>query len=424
MRALLVEPVLNAPELEPPLGLVAIATMARKRGHDVSATSLRFDLDFDRLSSLLRSGYDVVGVSTHSVTLPASRAVVNMVRQVQPNARVVVGGPHATAMPKHGMAYIKPDFLVAGEGEDSFADLLDALAAGGDGANIAGVMAATAPEAFQPRLPIADLNLIEYDRSLLDVFPRNLGVSAAGLMPDPCTTINVSRGCPARCIFCQPLVDTMFGRKLRRRSTALVGREIRGLRDEYGVSSIQLVDDTVIVRSPWGQELARELKATGLPWAINTRADLLDEPSVQLLAESGCEKVMLGIESGSQDVLDRLSKGVSIAQVHEALRLCRRYGIRVKASIMIGSPDETEEDLRLTLKMLETFRPEAIAVNYTKPTIGSYLFEQVAKATDLDDPMAVTNLSNRTAVYPGLCAVPDAVLADYRVRMLACQSGG
>jgi len=259
-------------------------------------------------------------------------------------------------------------------------------------------------------------------------------------MEEPCTTLMATRGCPGRCVFCQPIIRDLFGNTVRCRSPENVEAEARYLRDIYSVASVQFADDSVPVGTEWGDALCEAMKRAALPWAINCRVNSITPPVVRRLAVSGVCKILFGIESGSDAILKRLGKQATREQNRSALLSCRDSGIHVRASVMIGSPGETEHDLECTLDLLQQTRPDSIIVNFTKPTPGSRLFRQFgnrragrddwnesfAKLVNTAagglgiDPHKMQKLAARHSSDVLLCELPRDLLESYRVEMLNC----
>lgn len=385
MRVLLIDPARNCPELEPPLGLLYMAHMLERQGVACDVTSLNFDADFERLGGLIeRTDYGLIGISVLSFRLGDALDAVGFVRARAPKIPLVLGGPHITALRAQGLEHAEADHLVYGEGEETLPDLVQALMAGDRerASRIPGTLfrAGDHWETNPPRPVNPVLDDFGYPRrDLIDTFEKHLAVPTGELMAEPCSTLMGSRGCAGRCTFCQPLIRDMFGNAVRCRAPESIAEETRYLRDTYGVASIQFADDMVLVATEWGEKLCQEMGRTGVPWAINSRVDSITPEVARRMADSGVSKVLFGIESGSDGVLRQLGKQVGRDHNIKALIACREAGIHVRASIMIGSPGETEDDLQQTLSMLQETRPSSIIVNFTKPTPGSGLYKQLSK---------------------------------------------
>ncbi|MCC6694354.1 MAG: B12-binding domain-containing radical SAM protein [Candidatus Hydrogenedentes bacterium] len=443
MKTLLIDPALQSPEVEPPLGLLYMAHMLERAGFTADVTSCNFDEDFARLDGLLAQSYDVVGVSALSFRLSEAIDAVQYVRARCPDSIIVMGGPHVTAVGTEGLDDTTADFLVQGEGEETLPSLVASLANGEGGQEVPGTLQRQngAWRANPKRPPNPALEFFGYPRrDFLDTFSQHLAVTTGELLPEPCTTLMGSRGCAGKCTFCQPLIRDLFGNAIRCRLPESIAEEVRYLRDTYGVASIQFADDMVLVNTAWGQRLCTEMARTGVPWAINARVDSINPEIARCLAESGVVKILFGAESGSDRVLKRLGKQVGRDTNINAMRACVDEGIHVRASVMIGSPGETEADLDLTLDMLRQVRPHSIIVNYTKPTPGSGLYRQFVRRSDSNTtngakaalPRPVGAVGRRADQFASMAArsqdapftsISVAVLEQYRKEMLAQARG-
>jgi radical SAM superfamily enzyme YgiQ (UPF0313 family) len=190
------------------------------------------------------------------------------------------------------------------------------------------------------------------------------------------------RGCPYRCLFCKPVEDKLFGKKLRRRSVDSIAEELDLLVLEYGNRPVSFKDDTLTVnKTEWFDQLGEELsrRKLRLSWQCSSRVDTIDLHKLRAMKKAGCKQLFFGIESGSQRVLDYYRKDITVAQIKEAFALCHHVGIRACASVMVGAPFETREDLEKTYQLVKTIKPFNWHVHVTTPICGSHLYEQ-AKA--------------------------------------------
>jgi radical SAM superfamily enzyme YgiQ (UPF0313 family) len=196
------------------------------------------------------------------------------------------------------------------------------------------------------------------------------------------------RGCPYRCLFCKPLEDKLFGKKLRMRNLASVVDEIDELVAHYGNRQISFKDDTLTVnRTEWFKGFKEEFRRRNLRvgWQCSSRVDTVDFDKLKAMKEAGCTQIFFGIESGSQRILDYYHKDIKVEQTVEAFAQCRRAGIRACASVMLGAPPETWEDMEKTYQLIKTIKPFNWHVHMTTLMFGSHLYDR-AKAEDRLDP--------------------------------------
>jgi radical SAM superfamily enzyme YgiQ (UPF0313 family) len=198
------------------------------------------------------------------------------------------------------------------------------------------------------------------------------------------------RGCPYRCLYCKPIGDKLFGRKLRKRSLENVVQEIEELIARYGKRQIGFKDDTFTIRkTEWFERFREELHSRNLRprWQCNSRVDTVDFDKLKAMKAAGCSQIFFGIESGSQRILNYYRKDITVERIADTFAKCRRVGIRPCASIMLGAPPETREDLDKTYQLVRTIKPFNWQVHVTTPICGSHLYER-AKSEERFDPGA------------------------------------
>ena len=159
-------------------------------------------------------------------------------------------------------------------------------------------------------------------------------------------------------------------------------KEIEMLIADYGNRAISIKDDTLTVNSTeWFENLGEELKRRkiSLRWQCSSRVDTVDFRKLSAMKKAGCKQIFFGIESGSQEILDYYRKDIKVDQIIETFDMCHRVGIRSCASIMLGAPIETRQDLEKTYQLVKTIKPFNWQVHVTTPMCGSYLYDQ-AKA--------------------------------------------
>jgi anaerobic magnesium-protoporphyrin IX monomethyl ester cyclase len=309
-------------------------------------------------------------------------------------AIVIAHGSDAT---DHAKEYLQngADFVLVGEAEQSLVELCASILTGGElNHPIAGVLHLDAggivvqSSITSPRNPDWK-NLIKPARELIDLDPyRKAWKSAHGYFS---TNVVASRGCPYRCNWCAKPIS---GNKYQLRSAQQVAAEIRELKEVYGVQHVWFGDDIFALNTHWVKEFADEVQANHcvLPFKIQSRADLMSEETVAGLQRAGCAEVWMGVESGSQKVLDSMDKGLRIAEVEVARTRLRKAGIRACFFLQFGYPGEQWQDIQQTIALVRNTRPDDIGISLSYPLPGTTFFDRVqeqigAKSnwTDSDD---------------------------------------
>jgi radical SAM superfamily enzyme YgiQ (UPF0313 family) len=217
------------------------------------------------------------------------------------------------------------------------------------------------------------INLWQY----LDVWKKHHGRNAL--------SISTMRGCPYTCKWCSRAV---YGLSYRRRSPEKVVEELLEIKNAYNPDSLWFVDDVFTISHRWLTAFRDELKRHELiiPYECITRADRLNEEVIATLKETGCFRIWIGAESGSQKVIDLMDRRVDVNQVRDMIKLTRKHGIEAGTFIMLGYPGETEEDIEETIRHLKQSNPDQFTITVAYPIKGTELYQEIEaiQTTNLD----------------------------------------
>ena len=188
--------------------------------------------------------------------------------------------------------------------------------------------------------------------------------------------IVASRGCPYRCNWC---AKPIYGDSFSMRSAAMVAEEMRQLKYDFGADHLWFADDIFGLRPKWVRELAAEVEKldAALPFKMQSRVDLMTADNVRSLRRAGCAEVWMGVESGSQKILDAMDKGTRVDQISKARENLRHEGIRACYFLQFGYPSETWQDIQNTIKLVRDTRPDDIGVSVSYPLPGTKFFDRV-----------------------------------------------
>jgi radical SAM superfamily enzyme YgiQ (UPF0313 family) len=255
--------------------------------------------------------------------------------------------------------------------------------------------------------------LPEPSRDLVDLEPYRSAWSAAhGYFS---TSMVSSRGCPFRCNWCAKPIS---GNKFQLRDAADVAREMLALKTNAGVQHIWFGDDVFALNAAWVKEFAAEVDArnASIPFKIQSRADLLSEDTVRALKKAGCTEIWMGVESGSQAILDAMDKGLKLQTVIAARARLKRAGIRACYFLQFGYPGESWEELQQTISFVLKTRPDDIGISFSYPLPGTAFYERVQAELglkrnwiDSDDLSVMFKASHTTEFYR---AVREALHAE------------
>jgi anaerobic magnesium-protoporphyrin IX monomethyl ester cyclase len=271
------------------------------------------------------------------------------------------------------------DFVILGEAEHTLLELINNLKNGGADYNSIMGLAYMGEEKIiktHARPVLKDLDSLPLPAwDLIDVATyRQAWLKHAGYF-----SINMSttRGCPFKCNWC---AKPIYGNRYNSRTPQHVVNEIKLLKQNYDIDHIWFCDDIFGLKPGWVLEFARLLQQEkiNIRFKIQSRADLLaEEELVKALAQSGCENVWIGAESGSQKVLDAMDKGISIQQIRTATGLMKKHNIKPSFFIQFGYPGETKDDIRLTIDMINKLLPFEIGISVSYPLPGTGFYEKV-----------------------------------------------
>jgi len=366
----------------PPLGIAYVAAVLKKEGHQVTVIdnyllekSLpEIKLEIERLKP------EIVGIACGSATYSRCIETAKAVKAALPSCKVVVGGPHPTFMPDSMLQHSEIDYAVMGEGERSMAELA-AFIKECDGnefpVKIAGVAYRQEKKFVKnPQQFISDLDQLPFPaRHLLpmQLYDRKIEF----LKATPVDTVNVVRGCPYNCMFCESRL--LWGQRCRTFSPQRVVAEIADMVTNYGTRGIYFVGDNFTVRKKETLETCELMIKNKLDveWVCDTRVDLISRDILRKMREAGCKTIWFGVESGSQRILDLINRGVTLKQISDAFNLCREEGIQTACSFMLGIPGESIKDMETSFKFARKLDPDWCRFNIFIAVPGSSLYEEI-----------------------------------------------
>lgn len=326
---------------------------------------------------------DLVGISVLSSEYYLIGDIcVDIVKEVNPNIIVVMGGVHATTMYWRIMNNRKIDYAIRGEGEYVFRDLIRYLNVEGQFPS-QGVVYRNENYELKalPIMFIDDLNALPYpDYELVDFRVYSMTIQRYGTdapVELPFVRISTVRGCPIGCSFCQ--VESVSGRKHRMRSAVNIVGELELLKEKYSIKSINFDDDNAFFHKGWSKELLQMMidRRLHLKWKANGVALFsLDKEILRLMADSGCLMLNLAIESGNERVLkDIVMKPLDLKTAPQKIALVKQYGIYVCVNFIIGLPGETWDEIRETLRYAETCGADYVKIFIANPLFGTKMYD-------------------------------------------------
>ena len=362
----------------PPLGLASMASVARNAGYTVrivdctiAAPAVSLFETFcqkNLLPTYERIRY--IGITSFTFNIKKALALACLCKQYYPQATILLGGCHATALPYEVIAHPAVDMVVVGEGEYTLLDLL----ADKDPATINGVVYKNtlgAVERTPARERIPNLDLLPMPA--YDLLPIEHYRPAKGSYKRlPAMSMMTSRGCPGECTFC----FKTLGKRLVFKSAQKIIDEIEFLIDRYGIKQILFYDDTFTVYKKNVLALCDRIseKKLDISWTCFARVDYVDKPMLHHMAAAGCHQIMYGIENVNETVLHNIKKKINREQMFNAVRWTKQAGIECRVALMVGNPGDTKEIVEENLSFIKKVSPDYLIVNIATPLPGTEMF--------------------------------------------------
>lgn len=388
----------------PPLGILYLAAFLRSRigSIELRATDGLLKGMDGTLAEIRSFRPDILCVSFYTGVALGAYELISKARKDLAHLKVIVGGPHASALPHEPLTGSSTDIVVRGEGEETLYELVRLVMDSGrldrsDLRKIQGIAFMDYGGTFvqtSPRRPIPDLDTIPFPA--WDLLPVRDYRGYFLYKRAPEYPVLFSRGCPFDCTFCSNQQWRLSKPFVRVRSPKNVVDEMEELQKRFGIKEICNVADELNNDIKTGVEICKEIRRRGLDitWKTQLRADRLPEELAKAMTEAGCWEVNLGIESGNQSTLDGIRKHITVAQVESACALLRKYNIKVLGLFMlfnvwerdgkleVESVEMCENTIRFARKLISQDLIDYVVWSVTTPYPGSELYD-IARRHDL-----------------------------------------
>lgn len=364
----------------PPLGQLYISGYLNEQHIENHLFDTTFYAKEDQLAFIKEKQPDIVAIYSNLMT---KVEVIKLMKILKKDAQygfpiIVLGGPDISYNLKN---YLKAGahYLIIGEGEETMAELHNAIINKTDVSEVAGlaylengVLTRTKPRVKMKDLsvlPLPNREAIPMDK-YLKTWKDNHGMSSM--------TVSTQRGCPYTCKWCSTAV---YGQSYRRRPANLVAAELKMLKDTYQPDSIWFVDDVFTVSHKWLTAFHEEVikQDAVIPFECITRAERLNDDILQLLKEAGCYRIWIGAESGSQKIIDAMDRRVDVDVVKKAIQKTNAMDMETGTFIMLGYPGEDLEDINTTVQYLKDANPTHFTITIAYPIKGTSLYSEIEK---------------------------------------------
>jgi anaerobic magnesium-protoporphyrin IX monomethyl ester cyclase len=386
-----------------PLGTLYAAACAREKGHEVFLFDTMFASSPDEvIPELDRIRPDLLVIYDDGFNYLTKMCLTNM----REAALVMIQHAAVRSIPSlvsssdstdHPEIYLSAGAraIIKGEGEITLVETLAAMQEGNSLEKIPGLfikdnlpssvaVAIAIPlpssglplSSFIPRALIRDLDSLPLPAwDLVNIVPyKKMWLRSSGYFS---INMGTTRGCPFKCNWC---AKPIYGNRYHSHSPERIVREMELLQNKFQPDHIWFCDDIFGLKPGWVAKFSSLLREKGIkiPYKIQSRVDLLlEDNQIKPLADSGCQTVWMGAESGSQAILDAMDKGTKVEQIYAAAKKLKEHGIKASFFLQFGYPGETIQDIHLTMKMLKDLVPDDIGVSISYPLPGTVFYENV-----------------------------------------------
>src|SRR5437764_10818726 len=347
--------------------------------------------------------YDHVVVHTSTPSFRAAVRTAQAITDAKPDTVIGLVGGHVTAMPEESLRYAPVIDYVA---RKEFDLAVVAVAEGRPFADVKGLSfrqnGTVVHNEESPPLTTEQLDALPF---VTDVYARDLDYLRynSPYCQYPYVSLYTGRGCPARCTFCLwPQVTT--GHTYRVRSAPNTLEEVSHMKRLFPkMKELFFDDDTFTADPPRAREIARGLGKLGITWSTNSRANV-DRETLKVLKDGGLRLFVVGYESGNEQILKNIKKGVSVERARRFTRDCHELGILIHGTFILGLPGETRDTIQETIRFAREMEPESLQVSLASPYPGTAFYEWVRENGHLAvDQMVDPSGYQKCAVsYPGL----------------------
>lgn len=361
----------------PPLGLLYIASYLKEKEPSYQIEVIdgpTENFDYSQLKEKIEEFKpEVVGIIVMSFTLIDALMVAKIVKEINSETKVVLGGPHVHIFGQETLKLGNSDFVILGEGEKTFHQLVKNINNEENLRTIPGLIFYDKKRnLINTGLPQLIENLDELPFPARDLIDNKKYSSVLGTN-NLVTTMITSRGCPYQCVFCD---RPQLGKKFRARSAQNVVNEMEECLKNYDIKEFLIYDDTFTIDRQRVVDICNEIikRKLNIIWDIRARVNTVDKELLSFLKKAGCQRIHYGVESGTQKILDVLNKGITLEEVKKAFKLTKESKIQTLAYFMIGNPSETKEDVLETIKFAKKLNPDYVHITITMPFPATRLY--------------------------------------------------
>lgn len=407
--------------VNPPLGLMYVAAVAREAGYEVQFMDVD-PTEFNVVERVCQFSPHVIGLSFLTTEYGKAMKLSQELKKAMPGAILCCGGVHTTLDTENVLRNFAVDFCVVGEGELTFIEACKRIESGQPYEDINGIcfLKNNIMVKTPHRELIKNLDALPYPARDLVNFSK-IYLSFPGCIKGSyvkSTAVNAGRGCNFNCAYCA--APKMHSRVYRLRSPENVVQEIAYLQNTYSIKGVLFQDSTLTANRKWITNLCNEIikRRIKFVWSCNTRVDCVNAELLQIMKKAGCIQVEYGVESGSPKILKLMNKRVDPEKAVFAVKTAQALGIRVGASFMLGNPDEEISDLEMTFELAKRINACYTIFFFSIPYPGTEFWE-IAKERNLLPKKVIfgTDWNIRASEVPLMSSnIPADRLQYYRAK--------
>ncbi|MFA5350386.1 MAG: radical SAM protein [Candidatus Omnitrophota bacterium] len=383
-----------------PLNLCLLAAYVRQQNKDVEIRILDSENmglnQADTVKEIRHFYPDLIGITANTCVFDSVKILTALIKNILPTVPIILGSSHVSALPEQSLRESKADFVVVGEGEIALSEVIAKMQNGEnswDEINGLAYLANGKPRINPPVKLIQDLDVLPFPaRDLID----NRRYSAAPtkrVSLGPITLISTSRGCPYDCGFCAQ--QAIWGRRTRLRSPESVVVEIEECVNKYNIRTFNFTDELFTSNLERVMSISHLIceKKLNIKWVCSARAEKFDFKVLKTMHTAGCREISFGVESGNQKILERISKGTNLQEIHRVINLAKKAGITTHASYILGYIGESESTIKDTIRFAKQLNTHVAAFFIASPLPGSRLYREFLENGYLDPKASWVNYS-------------------------------
>jgi len=395
LNVLLMRPDSRSDELIPPLGLGYLITAIREKHGVDFLDGIKEQLTPEKFREILnKKSYDVIGIQIFTFNVIRVKDYIGLIKELSPKTKIVLGGPHPScAFANIFQLFPQIDWAFRGEAERGFAKLLDLLAenkiSNESLVEVPGLIwkingrTVANQQCFVDNLD--ELGLPSWDILNINSYP--LAPHGGFFKNFPIAPIIITRGCPFSCTYCAG--NLVSGKKIRFRGIESVISEIKLLYDKYGVREIHIEDDNFTFNPQFVRNFCGKLKENNLniTWTCpnGVRLDTLTEELLMTMKNAGLYSISVGVESGSERILENMKKSLTKDKIREKVALIKKCGLEVSGFFIIGYPGETIDDIMQTINFSLELGLKRAGFSLFKPFPGTEITRKLTESGELKE---------------------------------------